>query len=120
MGARQLLGMVGSDEMRSAVRAPIQMFEGVEVVKAKHPDERQGPGYAVLGRQLRLWLYSGIPASFLVGIASMQERREYEGDQASHKTRVTVKFGGQCDSCVDVSTQREALWRATTTVESLS
>ena len=93
-------------------------------MKAKHPDERQGPGYAVLGRQLRLWLYSGIPASFLVGIASMQERREYEGDQASHKTRVTaMKFGGQLRQLrqyvVDVSTQCEALWRATTTVDSL-
>lgn len=63
------------------------------------------PGYAVLGRQLRQWLYSGIPASFLVEMAPMQERREYEGDQASHKTRVTVmKFGRQssiCRGCVD-------------------
>ena len=49
MGAQQLLGMVGSDEMRSAVRTPIQIFEGVKGgceggVKAKHPDERQGAG----------------------------------------------------------------------------
>ena len=43
-------------------------------------------GYAVLER--RLWLYSGIPASFLVEMAPMQERREYEGANARNSDEV--------------------------------
>ena len=50
--------------------------------------ESQSAGYAVLERRLRLWLYNGIPASFLVEMAPMQERREYEGANARNNDEV--------------------------------